>query len=512
MGRRKKNRQDASTKKKMELGLRTNFVNSECSLLHDSKSSAPPNVTIDELENSEIDLSIRSSFRSVGTSENVAPFSKVELETLLARIDGLHMSDHDKALLRVLESIIAEVEFGNANFYDMYVYFIHRLCISSAKTSTSALVALMRCLARGDSTKLVDSLIMSICRSLRRALIDPLAKEDLELLISSVLEESSLHLLQELITANEFAIFRRTCTMPPDREKVSLALKAAGCAFTSIEDLLDNVNRIDAENSSCVKQVKLILHSVFTKNREFLETHARPLVETSQRIGYCPPEALSVIVPLLHEAMKNGLATDNSKSCYGMALLFLANVDLQKVKSKELLEAISLLGQIYKLAPSALRDILPCFASVYKNCLLCCASQRDIIVQALLNEALHIAEETNDYERQLDLVGFFEDLQKQGVRVPTEACGVLVAKATGVSLINRVCGILLWLEETNDNIVDDEMIAKVKERTQVWYPIAKDKAQRIRTLEVIRIEQPSLYRYIKTRKRQGPAEGLQEIL
>lgn len=43
--------------------------------------------------------------------------------------------------------------------------------------------------------------------------------------------------------------------MPPDREKVSLALKAAGCAFTSIEDLLDNVNRIDAENSSCVKQV-----------------------------------------------------------------------------------------------------------------------------------------------------------------------------------------------------------------------------------------------------------------
>lgn len=60
-------------------------------------------------------------------------------------------------------------------------------------------MALMRCLARGDSTKLVDSLIMSICRSLRRALIDPLAKEDLELLISSVLEESSLHLLQELI-------------------------------------------------------------------------------------------------------------------------------------------------------------------------------------------------------------------------------------------------------------------------------------------------------------------------
>lgn len=94
---------------------------------------------------------------------------------------------------------------------------------------------------------------------------------------------------------------------------------------------------------------------------------------------------------------------------------------------------ISLLGQIYKLAPSALRDILPCFASVYKNCLLCCASQRDIIVQALLNEALHIAEETNDYERQLDLVGFFEDLQKQGVRVPTEACGVLVAKATGIT-------------------------------------------------------------------------------
>lgn len=32
MGRRKKNRQDASTKKKMELGLRTNFVNSECSV------------------------------------------------------------------------------------------------------------------------------------------------------------------------------------------------------------------------------------------------------------------------------------------------------------------------------------------------------------------------------------------------------------------------------------------------------------------------------------------------
>lgn len=78
-------------------------------------------------------MSTEKDRSSDSRGNGVAPYSAGQLETLLARIDVLPEESHNKVLLRILESIISEVEFDNVNFHDIYVYFVQRLPITSQK-------------------------------------------------------------------------------------------------------------------------------------------------------------------------------------------------------------------------------------------------------------------------------------------------------------------------------------------------------------------------------------------
>lgn len=59
----------------------------------------------------------------------------------------------------------------------------------------------MRCLALGNMSKIVDSLIISLTRSLRRGLIGSLSTEDLKLLADAVLEPESFCLVENLVVS-----------------------------------------------------------------------------------------------------------------------------------------------------------------------------------------------------------------------------------------------------------------------------------------------------------------------
>ncbi|OQR80166.1 hypothetical protein BIW11_02439 [Tropilaelaps mercedesae] len=363
----------------------------------------------------------------------------------------------------------------------------------------------MRCLARGDMTNLVDSLLISLTRSLRRALIDPLTIEDMKLLADSVLEPKSLSLVGKLVTENQMAGISRAHTGRTNFDKATLAIEAAGYAFADLGELLEHVDRIVVDHPGCVKQVRMMLYSIFTRHQQLLETHARAIAYATQRVSYCPVEALPIIASMLRSSIEMGLATPTSKGYYGMALIFLANLDLENANVEQLLEAISLLGDICKLAPSALKDVLETFTSLSEHVSSCDNERKDVVVQAILDASLQFVENTNDYGPQLELVAFFEALEKQRIFLPKKACGILIAKASGLSLINRVCGILLRQEEENNEDVDEEMVTNVKERIWQWYPLGKEKKKRTQVQDVIRLEQPNVYSYITSRHTSGEA-------
>ncbi|XP_022690784.1 uncharacterized protein LOC111261500 [Varroa jacobsoni] len=415
------------------------------------------------------------------------PMTPDELNDLRKVIDKLPSSRQNGVLCRVLESVSHGVNFNGPSCQDMYVYIVQRLPISSIDACRRTYAALKRCGRERNMTKLFNSLVESLLRSLQQTLIDQLTVDDLNQLVIAAPEAESLDFINEVIDENRILPVRRFYTGPLDENKAYQALESAGYGFNSIEDLLECIESKNIEHPGCIKQARVMLLSIFSRHDDLVERQMKTISVVTNRIGYCPLEALPVLVNILR---CNHRWTD-----YPFALACVGNLDLAALDANEFLNLTILLLQLRHYAPVFFKEVLITLNKLFDKVSNSYSIQeRKNIQNKVLDMLLEIAINTREKECQLQLVAFTEKLQRQGLQPNRDIYVTLIDNANSVSVINQICGILLRLEEGGAK-PDRKLIAKVNKAVLTWYPVSKKRKRTNERLELIRHEQPNVYNY-----------------
>lgn len=396
-----------------------------------SGSGAPPPNRATQLINKS-DLTEKYSL--------VQPMVSDGLDSLLNGIDELPSARHDEVLCCTLESVSQGVNLSKPFYQDLYLYSILRLPITSARAYQGACLAVRRCEAEGKRTSLIHALLASLIRSVRRGWIDPLPTDDLVLLVNSATEARGLSLVEALISEVELSPLRRFHTRPVDTSKVYQAVESAGYAFSDISDLLEQIELKSIEHPGCIKQVAVMLLSIFTRHQYLLESQMKSIAVATDKINYCPVQALPALMQTLHSHQR--------RTNHSHALVCLSNLDLSATPLKQLLNVITSLGQLYKLESGVLEGILFTLNKVISKVPKYYSDQEvQYIRDAILGFTLEIAKDTQQKGGQLHLVEFIENLYTRGFLFSTDIYTALIENAASVSVPNNLRGLLLRIAD-----------------------------------------------------------------